>query len=194
MTKHTDMIPSGRDINADIEDRSNAPDGRPTSAQPRWRQDFPIDWDRDDLVSRRELAKFIVLTSGAFMFGQFVVATRWSMRPQKGVPNAEPIALIDELPVGSAKTFTYPKGSTPRLLVRTSETNFVAYDQACTHLMCPVVPAVDQGKLHCPCHNGWFDLETGEVISGPPQRALPKIIVELRNGKVWATGIQESTT
>lgn len=194
MTNNGGMISSGRDINTDKEERSNAPDGRPLSEQPRWRKDFPIDWSRDEYVSRRELTKFIVLTSAAFTVGQFVVGTRWSLRTKKVAHPGQPIALADELPIGGAKTFIYPEGSTPRLLVRTSETNFVAYDQACTHLMCPVVPAVNEGKLHCPCHNGWFDLETGEVLSGPPQRALPKILVELRDGKVWATGIKESTT
>lgn len=186
------MIPRGRDINATEEERLHAPNGRPASEQPRWRQDFPIDWDRDDYVSRRELTKFIVLTSAAFTVGQLVVGARWSLRQKKAPPAAEPIALADELPVGGAKTFIYPPGSTPRLLVRATETNFVAYDQACTHLMCPVVPAVKEGKLHCPCHNGWFDLQTGEVLAGPPQRALPKVFVELRDGKVWATGVSET--
>ena len=105
-----------------------------------------------------------------------------------------PIARVDELSIGGAKTFTYPEGSTPRLLVRTGAASFVAYDQLCTHLLCPVVPAFEEGRLHCPCHNGWFDLETGRPVAGPPQRALPRIFVEIRDGSVYATGVEESTT
>jgi Rieske Fe-S protein len=77
--------------------------------------------------------------------------------------------------------------------VRTGATAFVAYDQLCTHLLCPVVPAVDVGRLHCPCHNGWFDLETGRPVAGPPQRALPRVLLEVRDGTVYATGVEETT-
>ena len=60
--------------------------------------------------------------------------------------------------------------------------------------MCPVVPAVDLGRLHCPCHNGWFDLATGRPVAGPPQRALPRVLVEVGNGTVYATGVEDATT
>ena len=45
----------------------------PESEQPRWRQDFPVDWPDDAYVSRRDFVKFMVLTSLAFTSGQFVV-------------------------------------------------------------------------------------------------------------------------
>lgn len=186
-----EMIPSGADKNVDQEERIATPDGRPPSSQPRWRQDFPIDWPRDEYVSRRELAKFMVLTSAAFVVGHLSLGVRRLFGRPGAAPEATAIAAVEELPVGGAKTFVYPAGSTPRLLVRTGDTEFVAYDQACTHLMCPVVPAVAEGKLHCPCHNGWFDLKTGAVLAGPPQRPLPKVFVEVRDGQVWATGAED---
>ena len=52
------------------DDEAATPDGRPFFDQPKWRRDFPVDWDRDEYVTRRELVKFIVLTSAAFAFGQ----------------------------------------------------------------------------------------------------------------------------
>jgi Rieske Fe-S protein len=170
--------------------RSVAPDRAEPSEQPRWRRDFPIDWDEDDYVSRRELTKFVVLTSGAFVVGQLWIAFRALFRRNgAGVAVERAIASVDELPIGGAKTFSYPEGSSPRLLVRTT-TGFVAYDQQCTHLQCPVVPVVDEGKIHCPCHNGWFDLETGNVIAGPPQRRLPRIHLKVLGGTVYATGVE----
>jgi Rieske Fe-S protein len=174
------------------EDRHTvAPDGRPPDEQPRWRQDFPIDWSQDEYVSRRDLVKFIVLTSAAFVVGQAWIAGRALLRRGQAQPRpGTPIATVDELPIGGAKTFEYPLGSTPRLLVRVAEQRFVAYDQQCTHLLCPVVPAVASGRLHCPCHNGWFDLETGQVLAGPPQRALPRVHVEVRGDTVYATGVE----
>lgn len=174
-----------------LERQTVAPDGRPLAQQPKWRQDFPIDSAEDDYVSRRELVKFMVLTSAAFATGQawLVLKNLWQAR--EPAPEAQAIAKVSELAVGGAKTFTYPRGSSPRLLIRTGESSFVAYDQQCTHLMCPVVPAVEQGRLHCPCHNGWFDLNTGIPLAGPPRRALPKVLLEVRDGTVYATGLEE---
>ena len=178
----------------DLDHGTTPPDGRPIGEQPKWRRDFPIDWAQDEYVSRRELVKFIVLTSAAMVVGQFWIVLKSAFRRPAAPSHALPIARVDEVPIGGAKTFTYPEGSTPRLLVRTGAAAFVAYDQQCTHLLCPVVPAVDIGRLHCPCHNGWFDLETGRPVAGPPQRALPRILVEVRDGSVYATGVEESTT
>ena len=123
------------------------PDRGVPEEQPRWRRDFPIDWAEDDYVSRRELVKFIVLTSGAFVVGQAWIALRGFFARREVATGRVPIAGIDEVEVGDAKTFEYPKGSTPRLLIRTGPQAFVAYDQQCTHLQCPVVPAVAEGKL-----------------------------------------------
>lgn len=170
------------------------PDRAPIAKQPRWRRDFPIDWGEDDYVSRRDLIKFMVLTSGAFVAGQAWILVKGWLRGGAPAPAARPIAAVGELAVGGAKTFTYPEGSTPRLLIRTGEREFVAYDQQCTHLQCPIVPAVAEGKLHCPCHNGWFDLATGAPIAGPPRRRLPRVRVEVEGGTVFATGVEESST
>jgi Rieske Fe-S protein len=186
------MIQRGRQIQARGTGARVAPDGRPAREQPRWRRDFPIEWKLDEYVSRRDLVKFIVLTSAAFAVGQSWIAIKSVVGGRRReTDQARPIAAVDEIPVGGAQTFRYPENSTPRLLIRTGERNFVAYDQACTHLMCPVVPAVADNRLHCPCHNGWFDLETGQPLAGPPRRALPRVNVEVRGDTVYATGVED---
>ena len=63
------------------------PDGRVDAEQPRWRQDFPIDWPDDAYVSRRDFVKFLVLTSLAFTIGQFVVLAQSLLR-QRATPPA----------------------------------------------------------------------------------------------------------
>jgi Rieske Fe-S protein len=189
------VIPRGAEVPRETERETVPPDGRPIADQPKWRRDFPIAWSRDEYVSRRDLVKFIVMTSGAFAVGQVWLALKTLFGARASAPSAAtPIASATEVPVGGAKTFVYPEGSTPRLLVRTGDESFVAYDQLCTHLNCPVVPAVDKGKLHCPCHNGWFDLGTGEPVAGPPQRPLTRVRVELRGDTVYATGVEEPST
>lgn len=189
------MIPAPlRPRSLDPDTHTVPPDGRPREAQPKWRRDFPIDSSQDDYISRRELVKFMVLTSAAFAAGQLWLAVKRVAGGRAERAPALRIASVEELPVGGAKTFEYPPGSPPRLLIRTGPAAFVAYDQQCTHLLCPVVPAVDQGRLHCPCHNGWFDLATGRPLAGPPRRPLPRVNVEVRDGQVYATGVELSST
>lgn len=184
---------SRRDAHTEHTIGSVPPDRGPAARQPAWRRAFPIDWADDEYVSRRDLVKFMVLTSAAFAVGQSWLALESLFGRRRPAPPALPIASVDELAVGQAKTFVYPEGSTARLLIRTGPTTFVAYDQQCTHLLCPVIPAVAQGKLHCPCHNGWFDLASGQPLAGPPRRPLPRILLEIRDGMVYATGVEEST-
>ena len=175
------------------EPTTTPPDGRPQSEQPRWRRDFPIDWPQDEYVSRRDLVKFIVLTSLAFATGQLWLVGKELFATERQFESM-PIAGLDDVPVGGSRVFYYPEGDhTPRLLIRTGESSFVAYDQQCTHLLCPVVPQVERGELHCPCHNGFFDLETGRPTAGPPRRPLSRIHLEVRNRQVYAVGIEERT-
>lgn len=183
------MIQRGRTAPGDT--HTTPPDGQPRDAQPKWRRDFPIDVAEDEYVGRRELVKFLVLTSAAFSTGQLWIGLKSLLRhPEPTVP-AVAIAAVDALPVGGATTFFYPPDSAPRLLVRTGADTFVAYDQQCTHLLCPIVPAVAEGRLHCPCHNGWFDLQTGRPLAGPPRRALGRVLLEVRDGTVYAVGVEE---
>lgn len=171
------------------------PDRRPLAEQPKWRQDFPIDWPEDEYVSRRDLVKFIVLTSLAFVTGQFWLVGKEMLAPARRALPPLPIAGVDDLPVGGSLVFAYPEGDhTPRLLIRTGETSFVAYDQQCTHLLCPVVPHVEEGTLHCPCHNGFFDLETGQPTAGPPRRPLARVTLDVRGGTIYATGLEHQAS
>ena len=103
------------------------------------------------------------------------------------------IAQVEDVPVGGSLLFEYPPNSPARLLVRVDEQTFVAYEQQCTHLTCPVLPAVDKGELHCPCHEGVFDLLSGRPLSGPPQRPLARVHLAIRNGEIVATGIEKRT-
>jgi nitrite reductase/ring-hydroxylating ferredoxin subunit len=171
-----------------------APDWRPMDEQPAWRTDFPIDWPQDHYVERRDFMKFMVLTSLAFAVGQLWIAAQNWWRRRRARPEITPIASLDDLPVGSVLTFTYPGPQDDCVLVRPAENVLVAYSQKCTHLSCAVRPRVEAGVIHCPCHDGYFDLAMGRPISGPPRRPLPIVHVEVRGRQILATGIEERTT
>lgn len=166
------------------------PDRRPGAAQPRWRQDFPIEWPHDEYVSRRDFTKFMVLTSLAFTVGQFWILLQRAFRRWQGALPPQKIAAVDEVPVGGSLVFAYPQAQSPCILVRVDERAFVAYDQQCTHLACPVVAQPTHQRLYCPCHEGFFDLMTGQPIAGPPRRPLARIALEIRDAAIFATGRQ----
>jgi Rieske Fe-S protein len=48
----------------------------------------------------------------------------------------------------------------------------------------------EKKQLMCPCHEGYFAVEDGKVLAGPPPRPLPRIDLERRGDELWATGIQ----
>ena len=174
------------------EDFTRPPDGRPLDEQPQWRKDFPIDWPHDQYVARRDFAKFLVLTSGSFAVGQAWIAAKKVLR-EKAPPGPARIASVADVKPGESRQFTYPRESDRCILVRQKSGEFVAYSQECTHLSCAVIPEIETGKFRCPCHEGFFDIATGRNLAGPPPRPLPRIALEIRDGEVWATGVDERT-
>jgi rieske iron-sulfur protein len=70
-------------------------------------------------------------------------------------------------------------------------TGLVAYSAICTHLGCTVLPNLSQqGHIVCPCHASLFDpADHAEVITGPANRPLPSLPVEVSSdGVVRAAG------
>ena len=166
------------------------PDGRPDAEQPAWREQFPIDLPVDDFRSRRDFTKLLGLTSLAFLAGQiWIVVLSFFRRKARDLPELE-VASVDELAVGGSKVFDYPRKGATCVLTRVAPDRFVAYGQKCTHLSCPVIPKPEKNCLQCPCHEGVFDLATGRPVSGPPRRPLPRLQLEIRNGRVFAVGAE----
>lgn len=170
-----------------------APDFVAAEAQPAWRQDFPIDWPQDLYVERREFMKFMVLTSAAFALGQVWIALQNWVRGRRGQPPIQRIASREEIGVGGALSFRYPDEHEPCLLLRLTSSEFVAFNQKCTHLSCAVIPRPEEGSLYCPCHEGRFDLRSGAPIAGPPRRPLTRILLDVRGGDIYAVGVEERT-
>lgn len=58
-----------------------------------------------------------------------------------------------------------------------------AVDDECTHQGCSLSDGDVEGRtVVCPCHMGTFDLATGAVISGPPERPVACWKAVLRDG------------
>lgn len=173
---------------------SQHPDRRPGPDQPKWRQDFPIDTAQDEYVSRRDFAKFLVLTSAAMAAGQACVVGQSAARQNRLAHGAQPIAADGEVGVGRVIRFDYPEPGEPCLLARLDDGKLVAFGQKCTHLSCAVTPDLPNNRFLCPCHKGSFHAVTGRPLAGPPRRPLPRITLEVReDGIIYATGVELST-
>ena len=61
---------------------------------------------------------------------------------------------------------------------------FTAFSGTCTHLGCSVAFDATRNAFVCPCHRGMFDFKTGDVLSGPPPRALDRLPVRVAEGRV----------
>lgn len=85
-------------------------------------------------------------------------------------------AKLGELAPNTYKIFKF--GTTPGILINTSDGELKAFSGICTHLTCTVIYESDTGTLLCPCHNGRFDLN-GNVVSGPPPKPLESYNVEI---------------
>jgi Rieske Fe-S protein len=168
---------------------SEEKDRRPKKAR-LWEEEFSVSTTEQGYVERRQFGRFLLLTSGAMFAGQlWLVAKGWLSKAAATVWPKQAIARIGEIPVGSAKVFQYPGPADNCLLVRLDESRYVAYSQKCTHLSCAVIYSSDQRRLECPCHEGYFSVEDGRVLQGPPPRPLPKVELEIRDGEVVATGM-----
>lgn len=169
---------------------SSFPDGKRASEQPRWRRDFPIDWPEDQLVARRDLLRYMCVISAGFAVGQLWIGGMTLSNKDEALPRVK-IADSDQLAVGESLVFSYPEEHDRCLLVRTAEEQFVAFSQKCTHLACAVVPEPDKQRFHCPCHAGYFDMQSGRPLAGPPRRPLPKILLEIDGSAIYAVGVKK---
>lgn len=165
---------------------------RRPSSTPLWRDEFSVFAADERYVSRRQFAKFLTLTSFGMMVGNLWILAKSALHRTPAYPRVA-VALADEIPVGGVKTFNYPTAKDPCILVRTGSDQYVAYSQKCTHLSCAVYYQKERNRLACPCHNGFFSIVDGSVLQGPPQRPLPRVILEKKDGQLVATGMESAS-
>ncbi|HEX6310039.1 MAG TPA: Rieske 2Fe-2S domain-containing protein [Acidimicrobiia bacterium] len=139
---------------------------------------------RDALVTRRDYLRLLVTASGGLLAGTVAVAAGLFRRP--GTGSSGPKRVARDLEPRQGIAFAYPTSDDPALAVRLASGELVGYSSVCTHLACGVLYRRDERDLYCPCHEGRFDLRTGEPVAGPPTRPLPRVRLEERPDGIWA--------
>ena len=61
----------------------------------------------------------------------------------------------------------------------------VLISSVCTHLGCTVQNKLSKGRLLCPCHISYFELETGKALEGPAKVPLSMIPFIVEGEKIF---------
>ena len=156
---------------------------------PLWRDEFSVSKSAERYVSRRQLAKFLTLTSVGMFAGNVWIVVRSWLHKMPVYPSSV-VARAGEIPVGGVKLFEYPRPGEQCILVRASEETYVAYSQKCTHLSCAVFYSRENNRIECPCHQGYFSVSDGSVLQGPPTRPLPHVVLRRDGNELIAIGME----
>jgi arsenite oxidase small subunit len=155
----------------------------------RWREDFPVRWDSDHYLTRRELAKFLTLGSGVLACATGALAIAGRETPPAQYPSVLIPSATQLLP-GTSLLFRYPTDQDPCILIKTGSGELKAYSQVCTHLSCAVRYEVEGNTIACPCHRGFFAVGDGRPTGGPPTRGLPRVVLQTRADGIYAIGME----
>ncbi len=160
--------------------------------RPLWTEDFSVHAAEDKFILRRQFSKFLVLTSFGMLAGNIWIWMKSLFAKPAGSFPEVAIAKPSKIGVGDVKLFNYPTANDPCILVRIPSGTLAAYSQKCTHLSCAIYYSREQNRFECPCHEGFFSVENGSVLQGPPPRPLPKVVVEERGGRLYAIRVIEN--
>src|SRR5262249_9658990 len=108
----------------------------------------------------------------------FLKTPEASRRPAEGQVRCGPFST---LPEGSARFVRH--GTEPFFVLRVSQDQVVALSAICTHLRCVLSWDDAPRIIQCPGHAGSFD-RNGNVLSGPPTRALRQLSAEVRSDEI----------
>lgn len=163
--------------------------------------DLPAD-PPDAPIERREFLKAAACTvlGGCCLAAPVIAGVAVITAPlrQKGPAVDVKLATLDMVPIGGAPRLfqvvtdrrdawtQFPKQAVGSVfLMRTSETEIVAFHSACPHLGCAVEFLDNKDAFYCPCHDSNF-AKTGAVVGASPSlRGLDTLEVKVRGREVW---------
>jgi cytochrome b6-f complex iron-sulfur subunit len=97
------------------------------------------------------------------------------------------VTLKDAQKLAKGSVLMFKFGSAPAMLIHHEDNTWVAMTAVCTHLGCTVQYEPQANRIHCACHGGVYNAETGANVSGPPPKPLKLFKVAVNE-----TGVQVS--
>ncbi|MFJ4810731.1 Rieske (2Fe-2S) protein [Streptomyces longwoodensis] len=89
------------------------------------------------------------------------------------------LTTTSDIPEGGGKVF----GDKKVVVTQPTAGDFKAFSAVCTHQGC-AVKSVQDGVIHCPCHNSNFSITDGSVKSGPATKALPPVSIKVSGDSI----------
>jgi len=96
-------------------------------------------------------------------------------------------------------TFSYPLATQASLRIDMGHAvlqgvgpkkSIVAYSLFCQHMGCPVEYQATIREFVCPCHQSRYDPERlGSIVQGVAMLPLPRVLLQVKQGAVWAVGV-----
>jgi len=147
----------------------------------------------DERISRRQAIDLMVGVSlGALGLATIYPVIRYVIPPPAPGAGTTSVSAgrVGELKPNEGKIFRF--GNAPAILILKPDgdpdksSSYVAFTAVCTHLNCTVQYRDDIKEIWCACHNGHFDLN-GNVIFGPPPKALTRYRVALKGEQIFVS-------
>jgi nitrite reductase/ring-hydroxylating ferredoxin subunit len=140
------------------------------------------------VFSRRDFLKagraLLVATGLAAVAGP-VVGYFYPPKLEQEPSEPVPAGALEDLPEGASTMV--PFGRYPAMVVHTSA-GLRAYSAVCTHFACICQYDATLDQIVCPCHDGFFAVDDGRVLAGPPPRPLKALPVEVVDGEILVGG------
>lgn len=137
-------------------------------------------------------ALFLVNAATGLLLGAPVVSylldPLYKIRKARWVEAGDAQAFEGKDPKPARVSFPISNGrgsstKTMTLWIKSEAGKVVAFSSVCTHLGCTVSWKPQEGKFHCPCHDGLFDAD-GRVVGGPPPKPLTRLQAKIEKGKI----------
>ena len=151
-------------------------------------------------MNKRDFLKLVFALTGLASLVPFLPYSQFFSYGSNPKIERKKIANISQLKPHSFIIFLWPTETHPyhtNILIRGPgggvgpTGDLVAYNRVCTHLQCLVNYDPETDQLPCPCHGSIYNALNGNVVSGPAQKALPKIDLEVdANGDIYAVNIE----
>lgn len=138
-------------------------------------------------LKRRNFVNYLLGGGLAGMFGSSLYPIIRFLIPPRQTQvelNRVEAAKTGELAPNSFMIFKF--GNSPGILINTSDGELRAFTAICTHMACTVRYDNENEAIHCPCHNGWFDL-AGKVLAGPPPAPLEQYDVQISGESIFVS-------
>lgn len=138
-------------------------------------------------TKRRSFIKYLLgFSVVSTLAGVLTPVVGYLLPPRSSATSQGDRILVATLPeLQAAGGMVVPVEGQPIVVTVTEEGGVQAFSAICPHLGCVVQWEADGSYILCPCHDGRFNAQTGDVISGPPPSPLPQENVVVEGDEVF---------